>query len=303
MYKKSLIKLLVSLGLVVLICWQIDFQEFTNNLQLISLKIIFVTSLLYILGQVISSIKWQIFLKKTTIQKKLWTLIHVYFLGMFINTFGLGTVGGDLARALLLKPDPEQRLAAFSSVIADRIHGLVVLLIFGAIAVLIIQPEIFNISTTILNFLASIGIFCAIFGWFYLSQILVFCSKFSQKLKGIVVGLTLTFRLTHLDLLKATVLSVSMHTLHIFIYYLLAKSLGVEVNFSYFCVVVPIVNVASSLPISINGIGIRESLLILLLAEVQVAAATAALLGVLFTVIVTIISGLGGLVGSRKIFS
>jgi uncharacterized membrane protein YbhN (UPF0104 family) len=184
-------------------------------------------------------------------------------------------------------------------VIADRIHGLVVLLILGAIAVLIIQPEIFNISATILSFLASIGIVCAIFGWFYLAQILVFFSKFNQKLKDLVVALTLTFRLTHLDLLKTTALSVSMHILHIFMYYLLAQSLGLNIPFLYFCVVVPIVNVASSLPISINGLGVRESLLILLLAEVQVAAASAALIGVLFTVIVTIVSGLGGLVGYR----
>jgi uncharacterized membrane protein YbhN (UPF0104 family) len=294
-HKKKLVKLLVSLGLVVLVCWQVDFQEFTNNLRLISFETILVTSLLYVAGQVVSSIKWRIFLSKTTIRKSLWNLISVYFLGMFVNTFGLGTVGGDMARALLLKPDKDRRLAAFSSVIADRVHGLLVLVIIGAGATLIVQPNLFDIPLTILNILASVGIFCAVFSWFYLSQILVFLSNFSQKLKDFTIGITSTFKLSHLDLLKATVLSVSMHVLHICMYYLLAKSLAVEIPFAYLCVVIPIVNVASSLPISINGIGVRESLLIFLFSEVQVAPETAALTGVLFTLIVTIVSGLGGL--------
>jgi uncharacterized membrane protein YbhN (UPF0104 family) len=223
---------------------------------------------------------------------------------MFINTFGLGTVGGDVARALLLKPDEGQRLGAFSSVIADRVHGLAVLLIIGAIAVLVIQPKIFG---SFENLLAIVGIICTILGWFYCPKIITWaCSKIS--LPQVPSGIFSTFTLTSPNLLKATALSASMHLLHILMYYLLARSLSIEIPFSYLCIVVPIVNVASSLPISVNGIGVRESLLVLLLSEsaiVSISTETAFLTGVLFTLIVTIVSGIGGLVcgvsGAKRI--
>jgi uncharacterized protein (TIRG00374 family) len=239
---------------------------------------------------------------------------------MFINTFGLGTVGGDVARALLLKPTNSQRLEAFSSVFADRIHGLAVLLIVGAIAVLITQYQILGIENCILNLLAIVGIICTLLGWFYCSKIInVFSNflchsnrwshpliiKYCDKLKTIATELTLTFKLTYWDLIKATALSALMHLGHILMYYLLAQSLNMNLPFSYLCIVVPIVNVASSLPISINGLGVRESLLVLLLSTSQISNVSpelAVLIGVLFTLIVTIISGIGGVIGGIKQF-
>ena len=94
---KFIIKVLVTLALVGLICWHIDFRDFVRDLKLISTKTVIISSLLYTIGQIVSAVKWKIFLKRAGISRSFFALNHAYFLGMFINTFGLGTVGGDIA--------------------------------------------------------------------------------------------------------------------------------------------------------------------------------------------------------------
>ena len=318
--KKLVVRILVTAILVGAICLHIDFEDFSGGLKLVSLRTVVVASLFYTLGQIISAAKWRLFLEKAGMFRGIFMLNHAYFLGMFINTFGLGTVGGDVARALLLKPDKDERAGAFASVIADRVHGLAVLLIIGAVAIIAMRPGVLGNFEVIL---AVLGILATLVCWFGGAEILHIVANFLQskksghdsgdapanlgnfrdKILSFADDIALTFKLSHLNLAKATLLSVIMHFMHIYMYYIIATSLGVHINFSYLCVIVPVVNVASSLPISINGIGVRESLLILLSAEqvtnavgtAPIAPETAVLTGILFTLIVTLVSGIGGI--------
>ena len=159
--------------------------------------------------------------------------------------------------------------------------------------------------------IATLGILGTLICWFEWHRILQLAEKIFQSKKTILNkvlafadNVALTFKLDNLDLIRATGLSTLMHFMHIYMYYIIALSLNVDINFSYLCVVVPIVNVASSLPISINGIGVRESLLILLLSQhlssagTTIAPETAVLIGILVTFIVTMVSGIGGVLCS-----
>ena len=59
-----------------------------------------------------------------------------------------------------------------------------------------------------------------------------------------------------------------VQSLRILVHYTAARSIGVQVNLVYFVIFVPIIALLASLPISIGGIGIRESSGVALFSQV-----------------------------------
>jgi hypothetical protein len=88
---------------------------------------------LYLLGQVLSAVKWWMLGSSVGLRRPLGDYIRFYFIGMFLNVFGLSTIGGDVVRGLYLG-DGRRPGLALNSVIFDRISGLAILMAMGAIA-------------------------------------------------------------------------------------------------------------------------------------------------------------------------
>jgi hypothetical protein len=82
------------------------------------------------------------------------------------------------------------------------------------------------------------------------------------------------------------------------------RALGIELAPQVYGVVVPLVTLLTLLPVSINGVGLRESAFPLLLAPVGVAAADAVALSLLSFAVVSIASLAGAVVfavGVRRV--
>ena len=70
--------------------------------------------------------------------------VRFYFIGMFLNVFGLSTIGGDVVRGLYLGGGRRPALA-LNSVLFDRVSGLAILMALGAVALLgfpAVQPAV-----------------------------------------------------------------------------------------------------------------------------------------------------------------
>ena len=71
-----------------------------------------------------------------------WVIVAAYFLfctaiGLFFNIVVPGLTGGDLVKAVLAARDhPERKAAAMISVLVDRLIGVLVLVLLGAVAIL-----------------------------------------------------------------------------------------------------------------------------------------------------------------------
>jgi len=75
--------------------------------------------------------------------------------------------------------------------------------------------------------------------------------------------------------------------------YLLAAGLGLTVPLSLFILCVPIANVFASLPLTLNGLGIRESAYLLLFGMAGIRSEDAIALGLLWFA-ATVVGGLTG---------
>src|SRR6185436_12749001 len=113
-----------------------------------------------------------------------------------------------------------------------------------------------------------------------------------------VVKLPLAFRSyrTHWRaLLIAILLSLLVHLIQAWIHVAMGRALDLNVPFSFALIVYPLVGTFSAIPISLNGLGLREGGYIFLLAVIGIGTEQAIAFGLLLFLIVALDSLLGGL--------
>ncbi len=104
-------------------------------------------------------------------------------------------------------------------------------------------------------------------------------------------------------LIEATFLSILVQTCGVLILWLLGTGLGLDVPLAYYCVLVPMVSLLMLLPISLNGMGVREGGTVLLLLPLGVAESAALTLAFLWFITGVAVSLLGGVVYLGGAFS
>lgn len=287
-------RIAVSLVLLTIVYLKVDFQKLGHTLSALSIGSVFLLLGLYSLGQLLSGLKWHLFVRKTGIAITPLNTLRAYLFGMFVNSigFGLGTVGGDVARAIAIFPERGKRAAAFGTVLADRFHGLGILLAIGVVATLIVQPEQVPLSLLLLAVAgaAAIGV-----GWLFGPWLLMKIFPEDHKFGGAAISVARAFPRTPRTVVLASVLSTAIHSLQILMHVVMARELGATLlTPGHLFATVPYVNAASSLPISYNGIGVREFMYSWLFAPLASAELSVAF-GAIWVVAVSVVGILGGL--------
>ena len=91
-----------------------------------------------------------------------------------------------------------------------------------------------------------------------------------------------SYRSTKKLILAAFGVALVMQGLAIWIYYYLGASIGIELSPMTYYTIIPIVFLATNIPLSIGGLGIREGALVALLMSVNIDTQLAITLSLLF---------------------
>ena len=134
---KTLIKPALSIVMLALVLRFVDLKNLEKIVMAIPLSTVSTVVVIFFLGQVLSSYKWWLIARAGKIDVPYLTALRAYFIGMFVNCFGFGTLGGDVARGILLTDGKQGKTPALASVIADRAQGLAVLSIIALVSVAI----------------------------------------------------------------------------------------------------------------------------------------------------------------------
>ncbi len=295
----GILRLSLSLILLYIIYRKVDFQTLKSTLSNISLSTFILLCLMYFIGQSISCVKWKLFLDSAKVEKNYKSIFPAYFFGMFINSFGgLGTIGGDLARSIALKPKKGLKTACLATVAADRIHGLATILLLGAVSISIFRPSNLNDKFVFLCFLGAI--FLSLL-WVFGPKSVLFLLPKNNKIHSTLNNASSAFPKDFKKLLYAGILSLALHSIQIFMIYIITKELNIKTDLSYLFCIVPIVNVASALPISTNGLGVREAMFASFLTPLGVSIEKIAAIGALWLIVVTVVSAIGGILLAPKL--
>ncbi len=243
---------------------------------------------LYLAGQVMSAYRWQLLAEILGLNGPFKEFLAYYFVGVFTNLFVPGLIGGDAARAVYLGKRHGRMTEAFASAIADRGLGLLALFWLAAIAAIFLNfahlPRSVTVPSAIVGAVALAGFVAGP----YLARLV---PRLPSRLRGVAVAVPY---LEHpVLLLPAIGLSLLLQISLAVCQCMLARGLGLTAPLTLFLLCVPIANVVASLPLTLNGLGLRESAYLVLLGMGGVARDDAIALGLLWFA-VTMLVGLTG---------
>jgi hypothetical protein len=107
---------------------------------------------------------------------------------------------------------------------------------------------------------------------------------------------TLEYRREYLLLLNIALLSLLFQVILIFVYYFLSLSLHVSLPVGYFFLLVPMVAAAAMIPFSLNGLGIREGVSVLLFSQAGITSAQALTISLVMLFVGLLTGLIGGLI-------
>jgi uncharacterized protein (TIRG00374 family) len=266
---------------------------------------------MHLTGLIISSVRWKMLLKMQKIEAGINYLNASLLIGIFLNNFLPGSIGGDAYRgydSARLKNSNWPK--AISVLLVERGTGVIVLLVFILIT--------FFLGFTLVDFKQvslAVGVLLGIglvFTIFLIKPSLLrvifkirFMKRAEEKFQSFLDAFS-KFKRYKKEMTIIMILSFLMQFNVILHYYFAALALNIEISFISFLFMVPIVLLIAMVPISIGGLGVRENTTVYFLQMLGVSATNAIALPllVLFLLILeSIIGGIFFLVRRPKIFS
>lgn len=245
-------KIVISIAIFALVIGQVDVKKAWSEVGSVDITFLLVAIALEPFLILSMTLKWQLLVRqhvKVTFKR----LLTIYWASDFLNLFMVGSVGSELYKMLAFGNNKSRIL--FSSLF-DRLLALSWYVIF--VASMLCARAFFDSTPIIL----AAGFSAFSIGAFFSSHLVSHLTQF------------LSHRITHprlLSILHESKVTPQTYSLHAFysVCYIISSSLmvleffaavGISASIVDLLVFVPILAVATALPISFQGIGIREFL-------------------------------------------
>ncbi|HYT54356.1 MAG TPA: lysylphosphatidylglycerol synthase transmembrane domain-containing protein [Verrucomicrobiae bacterium] len=295
-----LIKLLVSGGLLAYFLSRIHIERFFHTFASAKFSYIALALAVYLVAQGVSAMRWAALARPIGIKTPFKDMVRYYLIGMFFNLFAPGTVGGDVSRVYYLVRDEEAHakgravttVHAAMSVLMDRGIGMVVLVWLGAAGLLLFPAYPIPSTVRTVTLLLALAFLVGALSVPLLRRLL------PEDGHQLVVKLRLalrSYRTQWRALGVATLLSVAVHLIQAWMHVAMGRALDLDLPFSFCIIVYPLVGTFAAIPISVNGLGLREGGYVFLLAVIGIGTEKGVAFGILLFLIVALDSLLGGL--------
>ncbi|MFT3878396.1 MAG: lysylphosphatidylglycerol synthase transmembrane domain-containing protein [Gemmatales bacterium] len=259
--QSRLLKFVVRAGLSALIvgvlAYKINWASLGRVFEQMHVGLSVIAFVLLNVGQSFSSWRWKTIAEPLGFRESYSRYRTLYYIGNFFNLFLPTSVGGDAVRGWMLARTKTQRWPAFGSVIADRVAGVTAMLMMACVATLAPMGE----SPWWVPVLPW-----GILGCLFLTMALLpRLAGYSQKIQALVdaLGWSKGRWGTWWTAIGLSFIVQGLATLQVI---LLGFALDLTVPWYSYLVVVPLVTLLTMVLPSLNGIGVREGGMVLLLA-------------------------------------
>jgi uncharacterized protein (TIRG00374 family) len=237
---------------------------------------------------VIFAYRWKIMLTVSGVKVPLLMLVKFYFVGAFFNLFLPTALGGDVVRGYDLAMHSGKRVDAVTSVLMERIVGFFALAFIALLALLLGGGTIKDAAVTTVILVVCLGYFALV--------IIVFNAKMMKRLVTMLKFIKLwgigrrldrmydslhAFTAHKVVLWQCFALSLICQTLTILAGYSLALAINLKLPLIYFFMILPMIWILIMVPLSINGLGVREGAFVFFFTRVGVSDSAALLLSFL----------------------
>ncbi len=290
----------VSIGLIALILWRADLRAALEALKGIDLLTCGAALLVNVVAVSLRSCKWHLLLGVQGGRSSLATSLRLTFMSTFLNNFFIGTLGGDAYRAYHASEYSKSAGGAASAVVMERATGLLsalllvsvtgIFLTYGFVtAELLLAISLVGLAGVVaLVVMATIG---ARAGRIPILRKLRRLADLVEEMSNSLMA----YRDHRGVLLSAVALSLVFHALQAVTLLLFADSVGMDAPFLALLFISPLTGILVVLPVSINGIGVKEGSLVFFLEKIGAPGAEALLVAFLSRLGNMTVSLIGGL--------
>ncbi len=255
------LKAAVSAALIYFIITRIDLAEFIGSIKKFPLWALPVVAVVFCATVLVGGWRWRIFIKPFG-KISYWRLVALYYVGYFFNNFLPSGVGGDVVRGYISGKELDDMAAAYSTILAERVSGILATVFLSLIALpfIVFNSQVFwasillNIAlwTIVILFLLlpSERIIEKLFGWLPW--------KLGEKLEHFAKVLR-SYRSKPKTLISGFFASILYQGSIILVVALAGHFAGAKLPIQFYFATVPLVWVISLIPISLNAIGVREA--------------------------------------------
>lgn len=261
--------------------------------------------LILIFGIFLAASRWSLLLNSLQIVVTKLQAFWMYLSGTFYGVFLPGVLGGDVVRAGLCAVKTTGSMKKiFLSVVVERVLGVFGLTLLGTVALLTLNPALRDAlgwQVLVICPGMSMGM---ILGFVLIRALLPSINRPSKRESWL--GRRLTARINEFItpmssfsphvLVSTLILGTAFQASEIIVFIFFSYYLRIDVPPVLFFAIVPVVYIATTLPVSLGGIGVREGVLVWLLTKVGVVASDAVLLAFLIYLNRIAVALTGGLV-------
>lgn len=303
----NIVRVVVSLALIGYLIYKyrdniLSFFS-TTTTDDINFYFLALAAFMHFIGLIISAIRWKILLGLQGVNPTINYLNGSLLVGIFLNNFLPGSIGGDTYRAYDSSKLKNSNWAkSITVLLVERGTGVIGLICFVLLSLFL------GYSLTDYNTLFLVVIIIFVLAVVFLFVLLnpkllkplnfIFKIKFMRKIKDKIRSIIEAFNVLKDKKALAMVIFLSflMQFNVILHYFFVALALKIEVSFVSFLFMVPIVLLIAMIPISIGGMGIRENTTAYFLQSFGVAASKAAIFPLLILFLLLLFSIIGGVI-------
>jgi hypothetical protein len=293
----------LSAGLIAAVLWQADLHRIGNALRDTSPAWFGAAIGINIVATAIMSLRWYLLLRaRGRRDPGLWWLFETYSIALLLGQILPTAVGGDAVRAIDLSRRTGARAEAVSSVLVDRVVGLAALGALAACGALAGGTGIgrgtaiaLGLGVVLATALAAVALFSLLRRFAPLARKL----RLEAPLRALYHALH-AYRGHPGALALVFVLGVIAQGMRAISIWFLAQGMDLGLGFASLLVLCPILFLVTIVPVSLNGIGLREATFVVVLRGADVGREDAFALGLAFFAVGVITGALGGLALLRR---
>lgn len=298
-----ILKIAVSSGLLYYLFRQIDLAHLLRVMRDASFGWILVAMLLYFLMVVISTWRWQQLLATQNVHLPFRRLLNSFLVAIFANNFLPSNIGGDVVRIRDSARAAGSKTLATTVVLADRglgVLGLAVVATVGSTlaarrsdAIGPLGPSILwggllvavTLCVLVLAMPERLSLLAKPLRWLH--------AEWVDKRMDLVTAALTRFRQAPMTMAAGFASAVLVQATLVGFYWAVAAAIDVRVPLGHLAILVPVSFIVQMVPVSLNGLGVREATFGVYLTQIGVKLEAAVALSFIGAALVMIFSMTG----------
>jgi uncharacterized protein (TIRG00374 family) len=296
----EVLKILITIGLFYyLFKTKVPLNEVIRNIKNLDMFYVIIISILFLLYYFIFSLRWNFLLKTQKINISFLRSYLYILVSFFFNNFLPSGLGMDLVRSAYAG-GKENFEKAFGTSIMERILGMIGMMLIGVFAIFSGKAKLAKFSILYIGLI----IITVLTYYLFISLKVDWIKKRLISIKFFNLGDSIRkfhrafkiYKNKRNTLLIGICYSILVQTVIIIINYFIAKGLSNPIPIFALLTYIPIITVISLIPLTINGLGLREAAYVYFFSSLSITEGEAMSLSLVFFFASVIASCVGGIV-------